>query len=350
MVYSTDLFDAATIERLVGHFQTLLAGIVADPDTSDCGSCRCCPKPSAGNCWWNGTTRPAIIPAIGACISCSRSRSVRTPEAVAVVFGEQQLTYRELNAKANQLAHHLRDLGVGPEVLVGVCVERSLEMVIGLLGILKAGGAYLPLDPETPPQRLAFMLADSQVRLVLTQRPLCRRLEPTGVQLLCLDVTADLVATQSRADLGSSAGAENLAYVIYTSGSTGLPKGVEIPHRAINRLLFGVGYARFDATLRVAQLAPIAFDASTFEIWGPLLHGGCCLLLPERVPDFEALEQWLRRHRIQTLFLTTSLFNAIMDERPQALRGNRAIIDWGRGHLDAARRDARCACWGRQRD
>ena len=218
---------------------------------------------------------------------------------------------------------------MGPEVLVGLCADRSPEMVSGMLGILKAGGAYVPLDPELPPQRLAFILADGPVRLVLTQRSRQKRLEAAGVPLLCLDEAADLVGGQSQAELHSSTHAENLAYVMYTSGSTGTPKGVEIPHRAINRLLFGGGYAQLDSALRVAQLAPISFDASTLEIWGPLLHGGCCVLFPGGVPDFAELEQGLRRQRIQTLWLTASLFNAIIDERPLALRGIEQLLIGG---------------------
>jgi len=158
---------------------------------------------------------------------------MRTPDHVALIFEGQQLTYAELNAKANQLAHYLRSLGVGPDVLVGICVERSLEMVVGLLGILKAGGAYVPIDPEYPKERLAFMLEDTSVAVLLTQKKLLAALSGQKAHVVCLDSDWELMAAESEENLACAATAENLAYVIYTSGSTGNPKGVMIPHRAI---------------------------------------------------------------------------------------------------------------------
>ena len=198
-----------------------------------------------------------------------------------------------------------------------------------MLGILKAGGAYVPLDPQTPPQRLSLMAADAQMRFVLTRETLKERLWQTGARLIFLDHDADFLACQSQTNLPAVAGAENLAYVMYTSGSTGVPKGVEIVHRGITRLLYGVDYARLDASLRVGQLAPVSFDASTFEIWGPLLHGGSCVLFPERVPDPADLEQRIRRYRVNTLWLTASLFHSIVDERAQALAGIDQLLTGG---------------------
>ena len=149
------------------------------------------------------------------------TQAARTPEAVAVVFEDRQLTYAELNARANQLAHYLRELGVGPEVLVGICVERSLEMVVGLLGILKAGGAYVPLDPDYPPERLAFLLQDTQAPVLLTQQALLERLPPHQAHVVCLDADRQPIAQQPDDNLPTLTHAHNLAYVIYTSGSTG---------------------------------------------------------------------------------------------------------------------------------
>ncbi len=160
----------------------------------------------------------------------------RTPDAVAVVFEDGRLTYRELNDKANQLAHHLRNLGVGPEVLVGICVERSLEMVIGMLGILKAGGAYRPLDPEYPRERLALMLDDARVKVLLTQEPLLAQLPAPAADVVCLDRDSERLADESQENLAPLAAAENIACVIYTSGSTGQPKGCLVTHYNVVRL------------------------------------------------------------------------------------------------------------------
>ena len=157
----------------------------------------------------------------------------RTPDAVALVFEQQQLTYRDLNAQANQLAHHLQSLGVGPEVMVGLCVQRSTEMIVGLLGILKAGGVYVPLDPEYPRERLAFLLTDTQMPVVVTQHHLIPRLPKQQMQVVCLDRAREMIAQQSEANPVSGITGEHLAYGIYTSGSTGQPKGVLIDHRAL---------------------------------------------------------------------------------------------------------------------
>src|ERR1019366_9062812 len=161
------------------------------------------------------------------------AQAERTPDAVAIVFEAEQLTYGELNRRANQLAHHLRALGVGPEVLVAICLERSLEMVIALLGVLKAGGAYLPLDPAYPKERLAFMLEDAQVPVLLTQERLVERFAEVDAKVICLDSGWETVARESGENPGSSTLPENLAYVIYTSGSTGQPKGVLVSHGSI---------------------------------------------------------------------------------------------------------------------
>jgi amino acid adenylation domain-containing protein len=326
--YSTDLFDAATIERMVGHFLSLLEGIVADPDTR-IGLLPLLTEAERRQLLveWNDTRRD--YPRDKCVHELFEEQAQRTPEALAAICGDRQLTYRELNDRANQLAHELASLSVGRGDLVGVFLERSLDLITVLVGILKAGGAYLPLDPATPPQRLALLLADARVSLVVSQTSLRDRLPPLEMRLLCLEDVGRVFASHGPAERRPAAGPEDLAYVMFTSGSTGVPKGVEVPHRAINRLLFGVDYARFDASIRIMQLAPISFDASTLEVWGPLLHGGCCVLFPGCVPDFAALERELTRHRVRMLWLTASLFNAVMDERPQALRGIEQLLIGG---------------------
>ena len=203
-------------------------------------------------------------------------RAAATPDAVALLFQDQTLSYGQLNERANRLAHHLLRLGVARGSLVGLCMERSPEVVVGLLGILKAGGAYVPLDPAYPDERLAFMLRDAAVPLVLAHRPTAGRLTRFARQtrILCHDADAPLIAAEPAHDPAAGATADDLAYVMYTSGSTGAPKGVLIPHRAVVRLVRDTDYCHFGPEEVFLHLAPLAFDASTFEIWGPLLNGG----------------------------------------------------------------------------
>src|SRR6266516_2779503 len=208
----------------------------------------------------------------------------RTPDTVAVVSEEQYLAYRVLNARANQLAHHLQALGVGPEVLVGICMERSLEMIVGLLGVLKAGGAYVPLDPLYPPERLAFIMQDSQITVVLTQERLRLWMPEHSVQVVSLDADWEAIAQESEAAPMSGVAAENLVYVIYTSGSTGHPKGVLITHRSlVNESLAFKEYFDLQANDRILQFASIGFDVAAEEIFPSLLSGATIVLRPDQV-------------------------------------------------------------------
>ncbi|UKO96133.1 non-ribosomal peptide synthetase [Nostoc sp. UHCC 0870] len=252
----------------------------------------------------------------------------KTPDNIAVVFDEQKLTYQELNQQANKVAHYLQSLGVGKEVLVGICVERSLEMIVGMLAILKAGGAYVPLDPNYPQERLSFMLSDSQVQVLLTQQKFVEEFSASGVKRVCLDTDWQSINQQSQENPTTSATAENLAYVIYTSGSTGTPKGVAVPHRAVNRLVCNTNYVQFTASDRIAQGSNASFDAATFEIWGSLLHGATLVGIPQNIllspQNFAA---YIREQRISVLFLTTALFNQLANVVPQAFQdlGNLVI-------------------------
>ena len=233
----------------------------------------------------------------------------RTPNAVAVVFGDEYLTYQELNQKANQLAHYLQQYGVGPEVLVGICVERSLEMVVGLLGILKAGGAYVPLDPSYPPDRIAFMLDDAQVPVLVTQQHLLTRLPTHSIKVVCLDADAGMLAQQRKANVVSTVASHNLAYVIYTSGSTGRPKGVQIIHSGLLNLIYW-HHDAFNVTAsdRATQIASPAFDATGCELWPYLTIGASVHLLDEDTRiDPVKLVNWLIEHHITISFLPTAL-------------------------------------------
>ncbi|HEY7122624.1 MAG TPA: amino acid adenylation domain-containing protein [Ktedonobacterales bacterium] len=272
--YNSDLFDASTIDRMVGHWQTLLEGIVAHPAQ------RISELPLLTQAErqqllveWNATETAS--PQEHCLHQLFETQVERTPDALAVVFGEAYLSYRELNRKANQLAHHLKHQGVRPGVLVGLCVERSLEMVIGLLGILKAGGAYVPLDPTYPAERLDHMLTDARIPVMVTQRYLLTRLPDRGIAAVCLDADAPALDCQSDTNPLAEAAPETLAYVIYTSGSTGRPKGVQIPHRAVVNLLQAMqqrpGMSAADTLLAVTTLS---FDIAALELFLPLVMGG----------------------------------------------------------------------------
>ncbi|WP_414512339.1 non-ribosomal peptide synthetase [Nostoc sp. PCC 9305] len=253
----------------------------------------------------------------------------KTPDAVALIFNNQHLTYRDLNHRANQLAKHLQSLGVGTEILVGICIERSLEMVVALLAILKAGGAYVPLDPGYPQERLAFMLSDTQVSVLLTQKELVTKLPTHTALVICLDADWNTIAQNKKDNLSTSVTADNLAYVMYTSGSTGTPKGVSVIHRGVVRLVKETNYAQLTPEEVILQLAPISFDASTFEIWGCLLNGGRLVIYPPNTPSLEELGQIIQQYQVTTLWLTAGLFHLIVDEKIDALKSLRQLLAGG---------------------
>jgi amino acid adenylation domain-containing protein len=328
VVYNSDLFEADKIDRLLGHLQNLLTGIVTNADQ------RLSELPLLTEAerhqllvQWNDTT---VEYPRDKCVHQSFEEQVeRTPSAVAVAFEGQELTYCELNERANQLAHYLRDLGVGPEKLVGLCLERSVELVVGVLGILKAGGAYMPLSMDYPRPRLEFMLQDAAVDFLLTQHHLLDRLPVSGRHVFCLDTQAGHLRELARSNPPGSVTAENLAYIMFTSGSTGKPKGVEIRHTSIARLVFGTNYATFGPDRVFLQLAPVAFDASIFELWGALLHGAKLVIAPDGLPDFQQLEDLIQQNGVTTLWLTATLFNQLVDQCPEALAGVAEVLTGG---------------------
>ncbi len=236
---------------------------------------------------------------------------------MAVVFAQQQLTYRELNAKANKLARYLQKLGVGADVLVGICVERSLEMVVGLLGILKAGGAYVPIDPTYPQERLEFMLEDADVSVLLTQERLLGLRTKQLEHIVCLDKDSQAIARESDNELNSTAQADNLAYVIYTSGSTGKPKGVTISHRALcNHMLWMQVEFPLSQSDRVLQKTAFSFDASVWEFYAPLLTGGQLILAkPGGQQDSDYLLELIAEQKITTLQLVPSQLRVLLQKQ-----------------------------------
>jgi amino acid adenylation domain-containing protein len=317
--YNTDLFEAATIARMVGHFQNLLAAIAQDPDAPASRL----PLLTAAErhqllVEWNDTAtnypREKSLQALFA------EQVAQRPEATAVRYGDVRLTYAELNAQANRLAHYLRSRDVGPGSLVGVYMERSPEMMVAFLGIIKAGGAYVPLDTAYPTERLAFMLDDTQVPVLLTQTHLRDNVPASQAELLCLDTEWDaVIAPFSTADPDIVSAPDDLAYIIYTSGSTGRPKGVAIPQQAIVRLVRNTNYIDLTPEDRIAQVSNASFDAATFEIWGAWLNGGELIgITKDIVLSSRDFANELREQSITAIFLTTALFNHLAKEEPGA--------------------------------
>ncbi|MBD2294779.1 amino acid adenylation domain-containing protein [Anabaena sphaerica FACHB-251] len=308
VIYSTDLFDDATITRMLGHFQTLLEGIVTNPEQR-IAQLSLLSESERHNLLveWNNTQLD--YPQDKCIHQLFESVAQQNSDETALVFGDDKLSYKELNIRSNQLAHYLKKLGVKTEVLVGICVERSFDMVIGMLGILKAGGAYVPLDPSYPSERLNFMLEDAQVSVLLTHERWLERLENYNSNIICLDKDYKIIAQEIEDNLPSEVAVDNLAYVIYTSGSTGNPKGVQIEHRGLLNLVFWHQKAfRVSPLDRVTQIAGIAFDACGWEIW-PYLSAGASIYIVDdeirRSPEY--LRDWLISQKITISFLPTPI-------------------------------------------
>ncbi|MBD2096189.1 amino acid adenylation domain-containing protein [Trichocoleus sp. FACHB-591] len=319
-IYSTDLFEPATMTRLLGHFQTLLTGIVADPKQQIAHlSILSARERDQLFQEWSQTVTHEVAPL---CAHQWFEAQVRqTPEAVALTYQNQRLTYRALNQRANQLAHYLQELDVGAEVLVGLCVDRSPEMVISLLAIWKAGGAYLPLDPGYPRDRLQFMLVDAEVKILVTQSSHLHLFDSELLQVVCLDQAQRAIAQQSQANLINWITTNNLAYVIYTSGSTGQPKGVLVEHRGLSNLVQAqrqIFHPKLGS--RILQFASLSFDAAIFEILMALTNGATLYLAPQTslLPGADLL-QFLRHNAITHATLPPSVLSVLPAEPLPAL-------------------------------
>ena len=310
--YNANLFNADTIARMVESFHTLIEAVVANPQER----IRTLPLLTASQehqllVEWNNTVTDYPQKSIH---QLFEEQVEKTPDAVALVFEDQQLTYQQLNSQANKLAHYLQFLGVEPEILVGVYLERSLEMIVGYLGILKAGGAYVPLDPNYPPERLNYMVADSQMSIILTHSSLLPHLsltlEQSQTKIICWDKDFEIeIASQSCDNPINNFTPENLAYVIYTSGSTGRPKGVLIQHSGLLNLVFWhLNNFQVKSSDRTTQLAGTAFDAAVWELWPYLVVGASIYLIKsEFLLSPEILQEKLTSHHITISFIPTPL-------------------------------------------
>jgi amino acid adenylation domain-containing protein len=326
--YDVSQYSSAAVDRMVGQLRTVLTSIASQPEQS-LASVSILDEDELRQLIveWNSTTtaypRDRTLPQLFI------EHVERTPDALAVICGSNQLTYRELNERSNKLAHHLHGLGVGPEVPVGVCLERSIEMIVTLLAILKAGGAYVSLEADYPAERLMIMLEDSGVPVLITTESLLDQLPANWAQVVCLDADEDLISDQSSADIDTALAPDNLAYIMYTSGSTGVPKGVSVTHRNVVRLVKETNYFTFDRSQVFLQNAPISFDASTFEIWGSLLNGARLVLMPLDTPTLEEFGEIFRQYGVTTVWLTAGLFHMMVDERPQELATLRHLLAGG---------------------
>ncbi len=336
--YNTDLFDATTMERMLGHYEKLLEGIVKDGEQA-VSTIEILSEAERKQVLeeWNETAReyPREL-----CIHELFQQQVEeTPEAIAVIYEGEEVIYQELNRRANQLAHYLRRRGVVGESVVGICVERSVEMVVGMLGILKAGGAYLPLDPQYPKERLNWMLSDADVQVLLTQERLLEALPEQATEVICLDTDWEIIADESDENLNFDIPAKSLAYLIYTSGSTGRPKGVVIEHHSlVNYTLAASEGFEISPKDRVLQFASISFDTAAEEIYPCLTRGATLVLRSElMVSSASAFLQSCRELELTVLdlptaywhFITTELSSAAT-ELPESIRlviigGERAI-------------------------
>jgi amino acid adenylation domain-containing protein/non-ribosomal peptide synthase protein (TIGR01720 family) len=326
--YDSGRFEAGQAETIANNYERLLAEIIRD---------------SAQQLWqiqllteserqqiifqWNQTEQ--IYPPAYALSQLFEDQVERTPEATALVFGQVQLSYRELNDRANQLVGHLQQFGVELEDPVAVCMERSVEMIVSLLAILKATGTYVPLDPAYPTERLSLMLADAGAQLLLTQEHL-QAIAPPAVRVVFVDSQWPLIAAHNQSNPVSESNRwDQLAYITYTSGSTGRPKGVCIPQRAVRRLVKSPNYVELSADESILQLAPLGFDASTFEIWGSLLNGGRLVMMGAEQPTLEDIGRVISEQQVTTMWLTSGLFHLMVDEQLESLGGVRQLLAGG---------------------
>ncbi len=326
--YNAERFKPKRIDRMARHFQTLLEGIATNPETP----IDSLPLLSASEYnlilyEWNQTRRSYPSESLPVLFS---QQAAKTPDSTALLYQNQPITYHELNEDANRLANYLTRLGVQPGDFIAICTDNSPEMIDGLLAILKTGSAYIPIDPSYPVDRIHVMLRDSKPRLLLTKSRWLEKLQPVESTVVLLDTDWQTIEWESPIYQHAHVASDQPAYIMYTSGSTGIPKGVVIPHKAINRLVLQTDYIQITPGDTIAQVSNFSFDAATFEIWGALLNGACLALIPKELlltPRVFGVS--LNTNSVTVMFLTTSLFNYYVLENPQIFSSLRCLLFGG---------------------
>ena len=328
MQYDIDLFKVETIRRFCNQFTTLVDAIVDDPE-------QCIGQiPFLANTEreiilndWSGHKN---MDSINSCIHKEfESQVLKTPESIAVICGDAQLTFRELNQRSNQLAHYLRKFHVGQDMLIGLSCDRSLELMIAILAILKTGAAYVPIDGKAPQEKTLSLFREINPAVIVCSHDFPGIQFSSSPHRIVLEKEWSTIMKEPEDNLTVEVNPDNLAYVMFTSGSTGRPKGVCIPHRAVMRLVTDNNYVHLDSQEVLLQLAPISFDASTFEIWGSLLNGAQLIIFPNPIPTHEELGEMLSRHGITTLWLTAGLFHEMAGIAPEAFYPLRQLLTGG---------------------
>ena len=311
--YNSDLFDAGSIRRMLGHFTKLIESVVADPQESISELPILQESEQQQLTEWNNTAKeyPEKITSVH---QLFEAQVEKTPDATAVVFGSESLTYSELNARANQLAHHLIARGVGLDTAVGLAVERSVDMIAGVLGILKAGGCYVPVDPQYPSERLQWMLEEVKIKVLVAQQGLVDAIPSNGAPVILLDADKELIAAESEENPNVLVHDDNLFYTVFTSGSTGRPKGVASPHRCITNLVQWHNFEMY-AGARTLQFASLSFDVSCYEIFICLASGGTLFVIPEALRrDTKELAKYLLDNRVEKMILPVVVLQQLAEE------------------------------------
>ena len=328
LVYNTDLFNASTVERLLAQYERVLSAVVSNPAIA-VGEIDLLGAQERHQLLEELAGPTVPYDRDGSVVSAFAAQVAQRPAALAVEYAGQSLSYAELDARSNQLAHWLRSRGVERGALVGVCVERSVELVVAILGVLKAGAGYVPLDADYPLERLSFMVTDTGVDRVLCTGPTREALSGLSAELVDLESLAPELASHSALAPVVAVSATDVAYVMYTSGSTGWPKGVVVQHRSILRLVQGANYVDLGPSQVTLQLAPVSFDASTLELWGSLLNGGELVLYGSGPLSLPELGDFLVSRGISVLWLTAALFNRMVDEQLSSLGQVRQVLAGG---------------------